>query len=68
MKNLSRLVAKNIKRILAEQSKTAETLAYEIAMSKSFLYDFLKGNCDMSIGNLQKIAEGLEVDVKELLK
>lgn len=68
MKSLPQTVAKNIKKLLAEQSKTAEKLAYEIGMSKSFMYDFLNGQTDMSLHNLQKIAEGLDVEVEELIK
>jgi DNA-binding Xre family transcriptional regulator len=68
MKNLPKTVAKNIKRLLADRSKTAEKLAFEIEMSKSFLYDFLAGNKDMTLHNLQRVAEGLEVTVEELIK
>lgn len=68
MKNLQQKVADNIKRLLAEKSKTAEKLAYEIEMSKSFIYDFLNGQTDMSLHNLEKVAEGLEVTVEELIK
>lgn len=67
MKKLPQKVAANIKRVLADQSKTPETLAYEIGMSKSFIYDFLNGKSDISLHNLDKIADGLEVDVKELV-
>ncbi len=68
MKKLPQLVAANIKRILADQAKTPETLAYEIGMSKSFIYDFLNGNSDISLHNLEKIADGLEVSMSELVE
>ena len=68
MKNLPKKTAATIKKLLAEQNKTPETLAYEIGMSKSFMYDFLNGKSDISLGNLQKIADGLEVTADELLK
>lgn len=68
MNKLPQTVAKNIKRLLNERSKTAEKLAFEIDMSKSFLYAFLNGEKDMSLHNLQKVAEGLEVKLEELLK
>jgi transcriptional regulator with XRE-family HTH domain len=68
MKNLSKKAVSNIKKLLSEQTKTPETLAYEISMSKSFMYDFLNGKSDISLHNLQKIADGLEVKADELLK
>lgn len=67
MKKLSHKVAKNIKKHLEIQSKSAEKLAYEIGMSKSFLYEFLRGEKDMSLQSLQLIADGLEVHPKDLL-
>ncbi|MCK5240822.1 helix-turn-helix transcriptional regulator [bacterium] len=68
MKNLPKKTAATIKKLLAEQNKTPETLAYEIGMSKSFMYDFLNGKSDICLRNLQKIADGLEVTADELLK
>ncbi len=68
MKNLPKIVSTNIKRILVDQSKTPETLAFEIGMSKSFIYDFLSGKSDISLHNLQKIADGLEVEVGVLVE
>jgi transcriptional regulator with XRE-family HTH domain len=68
MKKLPRLVAKNIKKHLNNRSKSAEKLAYEIGMSKSFIYEFLRGEKDMTIHNLQLIADGLEIKAKDLLE
>ncbi len=68
MKNLPQLVAKNIKKHLNSSSKSAEKLAYEIGMSKSFIYEFLRGEKDMSLHSLQLIANGLEIKAKDLLE
>lgn len=68
MTNLPRLVAKNIQKYLNKRSKSAEKLAYEIGMSKSFIYEFLRGEKDMTLHYLQLIADGLEIDAKDLLE
>ncbi len=68
MKNLPRIVAKNVQTLLNERSKSAEKLAFEIGMSKSFIYEFLRGEKDITLHYIQLIADGLEVEPSELLK
>lgn len=65
MKNLPSQVASKIKNMLMQQHKTAEKLAYEIGMSKGYLSEFLNGKKDITLKNLQRLAEGLDVDPKE---
>ena len=67
MKNLPKIVAKNIQKLLVERNKSAEKLAYEIGMSKSFVYEFLRGEKDMTLTSLQKVADGLDVEARDLL-
>lgn len=61
-------VASNIRRILASKGKSAEKLAYEIGMSKAYMYDFLNGKKDIRLQNLQRIADGLDVGIEEFFK
>lgn len=68
MKNLHLQVAAKIQKILKQQDKTAEKLAYEIGMSKGYLSEFLRGKKDITLKNLQRIANGLDIDPKEFFK
>jgi transcriptional regulator with XRE-family HTH domain len=64
MLKIHKKVAQNIKTILGQQGKSAEKLAYEIGMSKCYMYDFLNGKKDIRLKTLQRIADGLEVKVE----
>jgi transcriptional regulator with XRE-family HTH domain len=66
-KNLQTRITNKIKEKLTKEGKSPEKLAFEIGMSKSYLYAFLGGRKDIILKNLERIADGLEVDVKELL-
>ncbi len=59
-------VVKNIRKYLAQRGISAEKLAFEIDMSKSYLYSFLAGKKGITLESLERIAEGLEIDVKSL--
>lgn len=61
-------VASNIRKILTSKGKSAEKLAYEIGMSKAYMYDFLNGKKDIRLQNLQRIADGLDVGIEEFFK
>lgn len=67
MKQVQVKVASRIKQLLKEKSKTIEKLAFEIDMSKGILSEFLNGKKDITLSNLQRIADGLEVRIKDLL-
>lgn len=67
MKDLNRKVAQRIRAVLHSKRKTAESLAYEIGMSKGYLSNFLQGKKGMSLSTLHRIAKGLEVKVRELI-
>jgi transcriptional regulator with XRE-family HTH domain len=61
-------VASNIRKLLASKGMSAEKLAFEISMSKAYMYDFLNGKKDIRLQNLQRIADGLDVDIEEFFK
>jgi transcriptional regulator with XRE-family HTH domain len=60
-------VAKRIRRFLKKKALSGEKLAYEIGMSKGYLSNFLRGKKGMSLETLERIAEGLEVPIKDLM-
>lgn len=60
-------IAKKVKAELRRQGKTAEKLAYESDLSKALVYFLLAGKTRVSIHSLKKIADGLEVPLKNLI-
>jgi len=60
-------VAKIIRQQLKKKGMTQEKLAYELGMSKGYLSNFLNGKKGMSLSTLQKLANGLQVAIKDLL-
>jgi transcriptional regulator with XRE-family HTH domain len=56
-----------IKKLLQIRGKSAEKVAFEIGMSKEFMYAYLRGDKKASLESLIKIAEGLDVKLKDLL-
>ncbi len=61
-------VALKIKKLLNKQNKSAEKLAYEIGMSKSYLYAFLSCKKDITLKNLERISDGLDIKIVELFR
>jgi transcriptional regulator with XRE-family HTH domain len=70
MKKLHSHIRSTIKRLLRQRGISAEKLAYEVGISKGFIYGYLKGDekhSNISVNTLALIADGLEVEVKDLL-
>jgi transcriptional regulator with XRE-family HTH domain len=70
MKKLHAHIRTTLKRLLRQRGISAEKLAYEVGVSKGFIYGYLKGDAkhgNISLNVLAKLAEGLEVEVKDLL-
>jgi transcriptional regulator with XRE-family HTH domain len=68
MLQIHKKVASNIAKLLQEKGKSAEKLAFEIGMSKSYLYAFLSGKKDTTLKSLNRIAKGLNVKVEDFFK
>ncbi len=64
-KDIQSRVSTRIRRILQKKGMSAEKLAFSIDMSKAYMYDFLNGKKDTSLKTLQRIAEGLNVEVED---
>jgi transcriptional regulator with XRE-family HTH domain len=66
MPNIHVQVASQVKAILKARNMSADRLALEINMSRGFLYEFLNGKKKAGLDSLQRIADGLEVEVRDL--
>lgn len=67
MKNLSEKLGRRIVQLRVERSLTQEKLAYECGLkSKGYLSEIESGKKIPSLKVLIKIAERLDVDIKEL--
>jgi transcriptional regulator with XRE-family HTH domain len=62
------LIGKNITRIRKKRGLTSKELGYQCDMEKSNLIPIEKGRINVSATTLLKIAEALEVDVKEFFE
>ena len=70
MKNPNVHIRARIKALLKAKGISAEKLAFECDVSKAFLYGYLAGaknHQDVGVRTLAKIAEGLEVELRELV-
>jgi transcriptional regulator with XRE-family HTH domain len=61
-------VASRIKKILSQKGMSAEKLAFRIGMSKCYVYDFFNGKKVISLKSLQRIADGLNVQVEAFFR
>jgi transcriptional regulator with XRE-family HTH domain len=70
MRNPNPHIRSKIKALLKAKGISAEKLAYESEVSKAFMYGYLAGadrHKDIGAKTLAKIAEGLEISMKDLL-
>ena len=61
-------MADNIRQIAARKQMALTGLADFAGVSRSHLFAFLKGERDMTLGRLEKIAGALEVDAEDLVR
>jgi transcriptional regulator with XRE-family HTH domain len=70
MRNPNTHIRARIKALLKAKGISAEKLAFESEVSKAFMYGYLEGKKnheDVGIKTLAKIAEGLEVPLRDLM-
>jgi transcriptional regulator with XRE-family HTH domain len=65
---LHKAISRNIQAYLETQGKTAEKLAYEAGISKGLLSNILSLKKQPGLDTLQKLAQGLDVKVEDLVK
>ena len=58
----------NVRRLLAQRGMTVKELAERIGMYREALSKILNGKVDTTMGNAERIAEGLEVHLYDLIK
>jgi len=67
-KDLINLLAKNLKRIRQRQKISQEELSFRCELNRNYLSDIERGNRNPSLKIIEKIANGLKVNVIELFK
>jgi transcriptional regulator with XRE-family HTH domain len=70
MKKLHAHIRSRLKALLRQRGISAEKLAYSVGVSKGFIYGYLRGDekhSNISLNVLYKLADGLDVTVKDLL-
>ena len=62
------MLAKNMRRLRAARGLSQEALAYESGINRTYLSGVERSERNVSIDNIARIAEGLQVDPWKLLK
>jgi len=65
-KDILTVVGNNIRRIRLSQGMSQNQLAFEAGVTREFINKVESGKNNISITNLEKIAQILEIDIKEL--
>lgn len=65
MKDINKLVRENIKKIRHRKKLTQEILALKTGLHRAYVGQVERGEKNIGLRNLQKIACALEIDVKE---
>lgn len=66
--NLLKQVGLNIRRVRDEKGVTQEALSFEADLDRSYIGGVERGERNIAIINLKKIADALKVSLSELLK
>lgn len=65
MKSANDKVRANLKRMIHEKHTSGEKLAFESEVGKSILSRILRGKQNPSVEILEKLANALEIDIKD---
>tara|TARA_B110000037_G_scaffold2805_1_gene3198 strand:+ start:587 stop:811 length:225 start_codon:yes stop_codon:yes gene_type:complete len=68
IKNLSERVAKLLKLIRLEKKISQEKLALKCNVDRKYIHIIEKGNSNISIGMLNKLCDGLEIEILDFFK
>jgi len=63
---IKKAIGQRIKSLRGQKGLTIEKLAYENGLAKGNLSEIEKGKIDTRISTLERIAKGLEINLKEL--
>ncbi len=64
---ITKKFGQNLKKIRAEKGISQERLAFIANLHRTYISDVERGNRNISLINIEKIAKALEVNVKDLL-
>ncbi len=62
------MLAKNMRRLRAARGLSQEALAHECGLNRTYLSGVERSERNISIDNIGRIAKGLRVDARRLLK
>lgn len=62
------VVGQNIRRLRLAKGLSQEQLAFEVNLHRTYIGDIERGQRNVSVVNLQKIADGLGVTAADLLQ
>ena len=65
MEDINKLVRENIKRIRHIKKLTQEMLALKTGLHRAYIGQIERGEKNIGLKNLQKIAQALEINIKE---
>jgi len=65
MEDINKLVRENIKRIRHIKKLTQEMLALKTGLHRAYIGQVERGEKNIGLKNLQKIAQALEINIKE---
>ena len=66
--DIAKVVARNMRRFREARGESQKAFAQRTGVNRSRLIGWEKGNCAPTLRTLQRIAEGLDVEVWELLR
>ena len=65
---ISKILAQNLKNYRTDRKLTQEELALKCNLSRTYISDLEREKRNISIGNLEKIAQALNIDAYLLIK
>ncbi len=67
MADIRKLLGLKIKEIRQKRRMSQEELSFESELHRTYISDIERGNRNVSIKNIEKIARALKVSIKELM-
>lgn len=68
MTNIKKQLGKKIKELRLRAGYSQEELAFKAGLHRTYISDIERGERNVSVENIKKIADALNVDPSELLK
>lgn len=65
---ITKKFGQNLKKIRTENNISQENLAFRAKLHRTYISDVERGNRNISLINIEKIAKALKVRISELLK